>query len=250
VTLWHSDLAAEVEEQIRNGSWAVAAELEATAARRIGAELRVSSRPKTLDTLIEKLRRRPNQQLNTVQDLAGVRIDADLLLGEQTELAREIAAHFCTDERDIHDLRSGEHAGYRGVHVLLKLPAGRVEVQVRTLLQSLWANWFEQIADKYGREIRYEEPLKELPPGTDPAEVQRWVDVMQNGSKQIATVEAAWQKIAEIEDPHRRAWEFSAVAMNRSMYFAGVALMMKGEISQADFAKFFRYQSPGQEGGG
>jgi ppGpp synthetase/RelA/SpoT-type nucleotidyltranferase len=252
VMLWHSDLAAEVQGQIETGSWAVAAELEATAARRIGAELRVSSRPKTVDTLIDKLRRRPNQQLNTVQDLAGVRIDADLLLGEQTELAREIAAHFGADEDSIHDLRSGEHAGYRGVHVWLKLPAGRVEVQIRTLFQSMWANWFERMADEYGREIRYGEPLKELPPGTDPAEARRLVDVMLKGSEQMADVEAGWQKIAEIEDPHRRAWEFSAVAMNKAMYFAGVALMMKGEISRADFAAFFGRNSgsPGQEGGG
>ncbi len=250
VMLWHSDLAAEVEEQIQNGSWAVVAELEATAARRIGAELRVSSRAKTADTLIDKLCRRPNQQLNTVQDLAGVRIDADLVLGEQTELAAEIALHFGANETDIHDLRSGEHAGYRGVHVWLKLPAGRVEVQFRTLLQSLWANLFEKIADDYGREIRYGEPLKEPPPDTDLAEVQRLVDVMLNGSEQIATIEAGWQKIAEIEDPHRRAREFSAVAMNKAMYLAGVALMMKGDISRAAFTNFFGGQSSGQEGGG
>jgi hypothetical protein len=72
--------------------------IAATAARRIGADLLVSSRPKTIDTLVDKLRRRPNQQLNTVQDLAGVRIDADLVLGEQTDLAREIAAKLVADK--------------------------------------------------------------------------------------------------------------------------------------------------------
>jgi ppGpp synthetase/RelA/SpoT-type nucleotidyltranferase len=250
VMLWHSDLAAEVQKQIESGSWAVAAELKATAARRIGAELRVSSRPKTIDTMTDKLRRRPSQQLNTVQDLAGVRIDADLLLGEQTELAREIAAHFGADETAIHDLRSGEHAGYRGVHIWLRLPAGRVEVQVRTLLQSLWANWFERIADNYGREIRYGEPVKDLPPGTDPAELQRLIDAMVSGSEQIATIEARWQKLAEIEDPGHRARELGAIAMNKAMYLTGAALMMKGQISRDDFLAFFARQSSGQEGGG
>jgi ppGpp synthetase/RelA/SpoT-type nucleotidyltranferase len=66
VMLWHSDLASEVHEQIENGSWAVVSELAATRAMRMSPDLSVSSRPKTLDTLVAKLRRRPNQKLNTV----------------------------------------------------------------------------------------------------------------------------------------------------------------------------------------
>jgi ppGpp synthetase/RelA/SpoT-type nucleotidyltranferase len=250
VMLWHSDLATEIEEQIENGNWAVAAELEATKARRIGADLRVTSRTKTIDTLTDKLRRRPNQQLNTVQDIAGVRIDADLLLSEQTQLAQEIAANF-GETASIHDLRSGEHAGYRGVHVWLRLPAGRVEVQIRTILQSLWANIFEKFADTYGRGIRYGEPVTDLPPGTDPADVQKLIDVMAKGSVQTATVEAHWQKVSEIEDPGRRSMELSAIAMNKAFYFAGVSLLLKKEISLASFTRIFsRGQSADQQEGG
>ncbi|OSC32914.1 hypothetical protein B8W67_13190 [Mycolicibacillus koreensis] len=40
---------------------------------------------------------------------------------------RDIARHFSADESAIHDLRDGAHAGYRGVYVWLRLPAGRVE---------------------------------------------------------------------------------------------------------------------------
>lgn len=249
VMLWHSDLATEIEEQIENGNWAVAAELEATKARRIEADLRVTSRTKTIDTLTDKLRRRPNQQLNTVQDIAGVRIDADLLLSEQTQLAQEIAAHF-GETASIHDLRSGEHAGYRAVHVWLRLPAGRVEVQIRTLLQSLWANMFENFADKYGRGIRYGEPITDLPPGTDPADVQRLIETMARGSEQLATVEAGWQKVAEIEDPGQRGVQLGAIAMNKAMYFAGIALMLKGEVTPAAFSSFFGGRSAGQQEGG
>ena len=41
------------------------------------------------------------------------------------------------------------------MHVWLRLPAGRVEVQVRTHLQCAWANAYESLADAFGREIRY-----------------------------------------------------------------------------------------------
>ncbi len=78
VMLWHADLAAEVQDRIEGRSWSA-------------SELLVTSRAKSQDTLLAKLRRRPYLQLNTIQDIAGVRIDADLLLGEQTRLAREIA---------------------------------------------------------------------------------------------------------------------------------------------------------------
>jgi ppGpp synthetase/RelA/SpoT-type nucleotidyltranferase len=174
VLLWYADLAAEIEDQIESGSWSmIAAELSYATSPRIIAELRVSSRPKTQDTLVEKLRRQPHLKLNTVQDIAGVRIDADLLLGEQTELAREIAEQFGADESDIHDLRDGAHAGYRAVHVVLRLPSGRAEIQVRTIFQSLWANFNERLADEYGRGIRYGEPVDKFPAGVDPAEAEQ-----------------------------------------------------------------------------
>jgi ppGpp synthetase/RelA/SpoT-type nucleotidyltranferase len=240
VMLWHADLGAEVHEQIENGSWAVADELEATAARRIGAELRVSSRPKTIDTLVEKLRRRPTQQLNTVQDLAGVRIDADLLLEEQTALAREIATHFGAEENAVHDLRSGEHAGYRGVHVWIRKPAGRVEVQIRTLFQSIWANLYERIADTHGRGIRYGEPLDESWVNGDLAELQRTIDLMAGWSASMAETEAVWQEIAEIDDWAQRAWEFSKIAMNRAMGFAAITAALRGDVSAAEVADFVR----------
>ncbi|CNE42776.1 Hypothetical protein ERS124359_00409 [Mycobacterium tuberculosis] len=98
VMLWHADLAAEVQDRIEGRSWSA-------------SELLVTSRAKSQDTLLAKLRRRPYLQLNTIQDIAGVRIDADFLLGEQTRLAREIADHFGADQPAIHDLRDHPHAG-------------------------------------------------------------------------------------------------------------------------------------------
>lgn len=133
--------------------------------RRRTAHNRVADKftPETQDTLAEKLQRQPTLALSAVQDLAGVRVDADLYLGEQMRLAQEIAQHFGADDSTIRDLRDGAHAGYRAVHVWLRLPAGRVEIQIRTILQSLWANVYEKLADQLGRGIRYGQP-PEPPP--------------------------------------------------------------------------------------
>ena len=147
VMLWHNELAAEVA--IRIGTELLAAKPP--------NQLSISARAKTIDTLVEKLQRQMTLQLGQVQDLAGVRIDAHIVLDEQTELAQHIAEHFGADRTKIKDIRAIPHSGYRAVHVWLALPAGRVEVQIRTLAQSEWANTYEQVADLLGRGIRYGE---------------------------------------------------------------------------------------------
>jgi hypothetical protein len=138
--------------------------------------------------LVEKLEREKDKHLSldTVQDLAGVRVDIDCSLSEQLDLAREIAAQFRTWRPIIKDIRARAHSGYRAVHVWLRLPAGRVEVQVRTLSQSAWANTYERIADVFGRGIRYGEMPK------DPL-ARKTFDFMQRMSNQIAKMERAQQ---------------------------------------------------------
>ncbi|WP_220085238.1 hypothetical protein, partial [Burkholderia multivorans] len=109
--------------------------------------------------MIEKLRRDRSTPLQNIGDLAGVRIDADMSLSVQTAFADSVAATIRDEVGDanvfIKDLRGGEHSGYRAVHVLTKYPAGRCEIQLRTQLQSAWANAYELLAMIVGREIRY-----------------------------------------------------------------------------------------------
>jgi ppGpp synthetase/RelA/SpoT-type nucleotidyltranferase len=236
VMLWHTDLAAEIEAQIDNGSWPLRADLPP--AWRMSA-FRVSSRAKTQDTLIEKLRRKTTLQLNAVQDIAGVRIDGDLLLGEQTSLAREFANHFGEDVSAIHDLRNGAHAGYRGVHLCLRMPAGRVEIQIRTALQSLWANAYERLADKLGRGIRYGAPINEVPPdwGVDLAKARALVSEMHDFSAQLAKAEADWQADSELDDPDQRARWLNRATIYKAMFLAKVLPTLRGEINPASWLK-------------
>ena len=48
--------------------------------------------------------------------------------------------------------------GYRAVHVIVGYQRCTVEIQIRTPYQHRWAESFEKLADKWGRQIRYGEP--------------------------------------------------------------------------------------------
>ncbi|MDQ1127548.1 ppGpp synthetase/RelA/SpoT-type nucleotidyltransferase [Microbacterium sp. SORGH_AS 505] len=148
VMLWYNDLAEHVQTTISGLDWAPL----------LGDRpYEVTSRPKTLDTLRQKLERDPTLPLPSVQDVAGVRFEAEMTLDEQDAVVNAIAGRFSHRLDDsVRDLRRDAHSGYRAVHVWLKLEA-KVEVQVRTHLQGDWANMYEVAADVFGRGIRYDE---------------------------------------------------------------------------------------------
>ncbi len=169
---WNAELCEEVATRIRAGApWAS-----------FGGALRVSARAKTFDTLCEKLLRETGLGLNQVQDLAGVRVELDCRLDEQTSLAEELAEAFGVSRAVIKDIRADPHSGYRAVHVWLRLPAGRVEIQIRTWGQTVWANTYERLGDLVGRHIRY---------GVSDADpvVQRVVDRLHIAAEELAELE-------------------------------------------------------------
>lgn len=82
---------------------------------------------------------------------------ARVSLDVQDGVAAEVAARFPTDPREakIVDRRAATSHGYRAVHVVVSLDGVSIEVQVRTLLQHMWADLVERLADRLGRQIRY-----------------------------------------------------------------------------------------------
>lgn len=144
---WFDDLAAAVSSDIRALDWCFLLS--------DGANPSITSRAKTIDTLRDKLCRDPATPLPSIQDTAGVRFECEMTLEDQDIVAATVARAFDCGPEAIRDLRDGSHAGYRGVHVWLRLPQGRAEVQVRTHLQGEWANTYEALADWLGRRIRY-----------------------------------------------------------------------------------------------
>ncbi|MCK0439204.1 GTP pyrophosphokinase family protein [Gordonia alkaliphila] len=187
---WHSDLCADIAASTFTHPW----ESLAT------DDFDIAARAKTFDTLKQKLVREDWMTLNQVQDLAGVRVDGDFSLRQQTAFAHEIVHHFAGAAGKVKDLRESPHSGYRAVHVWLRLPAGRVEVQIRTRGQNAWANAYEQLADTVGRQIRYGEDHE------DPS-VQEIVEYLHAESASLAALENALQELLDIGDGVDRAME-------------------------------------------
>lgn len=170
VMVWHHELAAEVANTIRALDWGLDIPLD------------VTSRGKTHDTLVQKLRRSSSITLDQIQDLAGVRVDGPFTLRSQTDFARALAAVVGVDERGMRDMRDTPHSGYRAFHLWVRCPAGRVEIQIRTEGQSEWANTYERLGDLIGRGIRYGEPARdELS--------QQAVDNLHKLSRNLASIE-------------------------------------------------------------
>jgi len=116
--------------------------------------LSTGSRLKTTQTIVEKLRRQPGMRLSRMQDIAGVRIVADMDLAEQDRVATRLQARFGTDTRVV-DRRAQPSHGYRAVHVVVQHEGRSCEIQIRTTLQSLWAMTMERFAAAWGRQIQY-----------------------------------------------------------------------------------------------
>ncbi|WP_404561572.1 RelA/SpoT domain-containing protein [Curtobacterium sp. AB7] len=147
--LWYNELATYVQSRISDQDWRPLLG---------GSRIALASRPKTVDTLRQKLvRLGSNYHIGSLQDVAGVRFECAMTTADQDAVVQAISGLFSdVAEVAVDDLRESPHSGYRAVHVILNFPArGKVEVQVRTHLQGQWANMFERAADVVGREIRY-----------------------------------------------------------------------------------------------
>lgn len=115
-------------------------------------ELTIVGRTKTLDTLVDKLRREHGIQLPNVRDVAGVRIVGELTLLQQTVLGSLLHGAY---GGELIDRRARPTAGYRALHLACTVGGLPVEIQIRTQLQHLWAEVFERLADHWGRQVRY-----------------------------------------------------------------------------------------------
>jgi ppGpp synthetase/RelA/SpoT-type nucleotidyltranferase len=128
----------------------------------VRSELRVAptSRIKNTGTILEKLDRYGGSWLKSMHDIAGMRIVESVDRNGQDELVERVAALFadCSRTPRIVDRRATPSHGYRAVHVIVFPEDIAVEIQVRTRFQHEWADTFEKLADRIGRDIRYGAP--------------------------------------------------------------------------------------------
>lgn len=164
-------------------------------------------RLKTVDTLIEKLRR-DHGRLSTVQDIAGCRLSPVHGLEEQDIVVAEHALMF--DDPRMVDRRRHPSHGYRAVHVIVPVEGFFVEVQVRTVGQDQWAQITERLGDRWGRAIRYggePEGPDVVVATTDPAmniTRREVVELMEYLSVAITDLEMEQERLDEIT--HAERW--------------------------------------------
>ncbi|MPZ78020.1 MAG: hypothetical protein GEU77_16040 [Deltaproteobacteria bacterium] len=115
-------------------------------------QLHPTGRPtKSTGSIIEKLHRE-SIRLTQIQDIAGCRV-VGTDVAEQDRVVRSLGS--CFPEASIVDRRPNPSHGYRAVHVIVPVSGRRIEIQVRSTLQHLWAEFSERLADELGSELKY-----------------------------------------------------------------------------------------------
>ena len=114
--------------------------------------LEPSGRPaKSTPSLVEKLHRE-SIRLSQVQDIAGCRVVvADVAAQDQAVASLRTAFPVAS----VVDRRATPSYGYRAVHVVVQMTGKFVEIQVRTSLQHVWAEFSEKLSDSVDPGIKY-----------------------------------------------------------------------------------------------
>jgi putative GTP pyrophosphokinase len=159
------------------------AEAYENVAERVRGELRVAltGRPAKSTTSVAEKLRRESIRLSQIQDIAGCRIVVEDL-AEQESVVADLKRLF--DMVTIVDRRQQPSHGYRAVHVVIKQRGKLVEIQVRTLLQHLWAEQSEKVSDVVDPMIKYG--------GGAPI----FQELLRDSSREVAQFESLESKIA------------------------------------------------------
>jgi ppGpp synthetase/RelA/SpoT-type nucleotidyltranferase len=110
-----------------------------------------AARIKVVRSIVEKLRR-GSTRLSRIQDIAGCRFTTLDVIHQNMAVQ---ALQRLYPGADVTDRRFRPSHGYRAVHVIPMIDGKPVEIQVRTMLQHLWANFSERIADSVDPAVKY-----------------------------------------------------------------------------------------------
>jgi len=175
----------------------------------------VTGRSKTVNSIVDKLRRMPSTRLAQIEDIAGARMVREMNLDQQDALVADICEIF--PDNKVYDRRVKPSSGYRAVHVVVRIGGVPVEVQIRTRVQDLWAQLVESLSDRWGQQIKYGGPPDEpdVPVGDTTAGdtttrgavvemvVQRLSQSLRRIEEETAQVE---RRSAGLEDQVRQAY--------------------------------------------
>jgi putative GTP pyrophosphokinase len=136
---------------------------------KINKEAYVVKRLKRSPSIIGKLKRNPNTQLTTMQDIAGIRAIMKNL--NEVELLRESLKKYA----QIHEFKAYDNyitnpkeSGYRSIHLIyrykdegnLETNGLLIEIQIRSSLQHSWATAVETFSTFKGANLKFGEGKK------------------------------------------------------------------------------------------
>jgi len=125
---------------------------EVVAIIRDATQLEPTGRPaKSTTSIIDKLRRE-TIRLSQMQDIAGCRVVV-LNMHVQDQVVERLRS--ALPKAIVVDRRKQPSFGYRAVHVVATARSKLVEIQVRTELQHLWAQFSEKLSDVRDPGIKY-----------------------------------------------------------------------------------------------
>ncbi len=181
---------------------------EVLAAIRSKLSLEPTGRPaKSTSSIIEKLQRE-TIRLTQIQDIAGCRlVVSDAATQEKTvaDLSRALT------QVSVVDRRTHSSHGYRAVHLIAIVADGKpVEIQVRTVLQHLWAELSEKLADVFEPAVKY---------GGGPEELRTFLAQSSVIAKEMEDLElmlpaAGRQQLDEMKQKMRQQFEGQIVKLS------------------------------------
>ena len=122
-----------------------------------GFDLDVSRRLKRLPTIEDKLRRLPEMDLSSMQDVGGCRAVLDTQEQVQRVVGRFCANSYRRNKRldKIRDyVAEPRDSGYRAIHIYTRYHGRRIEVQLRTRDQDSWAKIVEDLTSSTGIDFK------------------------------------------------------------------------------------------------
>ncbi len=185
---WSKNRVDSLGEKLKRGGWTpeLLTELEAyresfadsydfVVNRLSSLKHSVTGRPaKSTGAIVDKLNRQ-SSRLSQIQDIAGCRVVvSDVYLQQRAMFA--IDAYL--DGPHVYDRRKKPSHGYRAVHLVADVAGKKVEIQLRTELQHLWAEVSEKMSDTLGPGLKYGEGDK------------RALQLLSNLSQLISDIEA------------------------------------------------------------
>jgi len=145
----------------------------------------LTGRPSKSTSAIREKLDRESIRLSQVQDIAGCRIVVEGIR-EQNEVITSFGVIF--PDAKLFDRRLDPSHGYRAVHIIVHVNDKPIEVQIRSRLQHLWAEYSEKLADVSDPGIKY---------GGGSEEIRR---LLQAYSELVEQFEKAQYMIVDIED--------------------------------------------------